>query len=124
MSAQRRHGQTIKIWPVVTTTDRRGNKQQAVDMTATPITTRAQVSPGQSALISVPGEMTSEAITLRLDPGLADTVTTWARIEYMGSLWDVIASEYHDGPRAVRHVTATARKRPYADEVPGDGGGQ
>lgn len=112
MSAQRRRGQSIKVWKRILVTDGRGNKVLTADPNS-PYEETAAVIPQRSSKAEVPGQQQINVVRLILKPDLAD-VGLWSEVEYSGSKWDVAAPPaYHHGTRRhTRHWSIDIRERP------------
>lgn len=120
MSWQRRHGQWVDIWPMVTITDRRGNRIKRVDMTAEPIRIKAAIIPERSTRAEIPGQQEVNVSTMIVDAGLKD-VGLWSTVRCDGIYYDIVAPpSYHYGTRATRHWSIPLRARPAQGAGPGE----
>lgn len=112
MSHQRRHGQTVKLWPTKKTQDRRGNETLVADLEADPFAIKAAVIPQRSSKAEVPGQQIIDVVRLILDAEIPD-ITLWSLVEYAGDYWDIVSPPaYHHGSRHVRHWSLDVRRRP------------
>lgn len=112
MSRQRRHGQTVKLWPTHKVADRRGNETIAADHSVEPFVVTAAVIPQRSSRAEVPGQQVIDIIRLIMTAELPD-ITLWSLVEYQGDFWDVMSPPaYHHGSRQVRHWSLDVRRRP------------
>lgn len=119
MTFQRKRGLPTKIWPTSVQTDNRGNEQRVVDLTATPIRTKAWVFAQRSARAEVPGQQRINVVRIGIDSDLAtqpfDPVgDLYGRVEFMGKQWDIVAppSYHHGSSRHTRHWGLDIRERP------------
>ncbi|MER5632162.1 phage head-tail adapter protein [Streptomyces nitrosporeus] len=111
MSVQRRRGQKARVWRTKEVVDQRGNKVVVAD-DEDPITVRAAFIPQRSARAEVPGQQMINVTRMIVNSHL-DGVSLWSRVEYNGSLWDVVAPPaYHHGDRRTRHWSVDIRERP------------
>lgn len=111
MTMQRKRGQAITLWPVVTVVDRRGNDVRAADKTS-PIEERGWVIPQRSARAEVVGQQQINVIRIGIKANLAG-VELWSEAEYDGKPWDLVTPPaYHHGTRHTRHWSIDLRERP------------
>lgn len=111
MTIQRRRGQYARVWRTTVTTDNRGNRViGAVEELKHPV--RAAFIPQRSSRAEVPGQQQINVTRMIVSADLPD-VNLWSRIEWNGSLWDVVAPpQLHHGTRHVRHWSIDIRERP------------
>lgn len=114
MSHQRRRGQAAIFYPRKVITDSRGNLTAIADMD-NPIPVTVASTPQRSSRAELPGQQDIDVtrITVGADvPGI-DTVDSWARVLWRGSMWDVVVPPaYHHGTRHTRHYSIDIRRRP------------
>lgn len=113
MSFQRRRGEPARIWKSAVVVDSRGNTHHEVVATG-PYVVRAAFIPQRSSKAEAPGEVTINVVRMIVDPDMAD-VNLWSRVEYAGSLWDVVTPpSLHgsNGIRGTRHWSIDLRQRP------------
>lgn len=103
--------ETVLVYPEVLHTDKRGNRVRIPS--ETPVAVRVTTSEDRSSDAELPGQ-----VTVKIVKCLARTapVTTWARIEYAGELWDLAAPpRFTVGvSKTTTHVEFTLRSRNYS----------
>lgn len=119
MSYQRKRGLPVKIWPIHTLTDDRGNEQKVVNLDAPPIRTKGWIFAQRSSRAEVPGQQKINVVRIGIDADLtnvelASGAELYGRVEYMGKLWDVVAppAYHHGSSRHTRHWSVDIRERP------------
>ena len=111
MSYQRKHGDWVRIWRTVHTTDQRGNST-ARATEELPHRVRAIFIPQRSARAEVPGQQQINVTRMLVDAGL-EGVELWSRVEWNGRIWDFVTPpQYHRGSRRTRHWSIDIRERP------------
>lgn len=121
-SIQRRRGEWVEFWHEVTSTDRRGNRQQVTDDPTTPpdIRVRAALIPDRSSRAEVPGQLEVEMLTCIVQADLAN-VGVYSRARARGRWYDIAAPPLlHPGSRHTRHWTVSLRYRPAVGAGPGE----
>ena len=114
MSIQRRRGERIKVWPVVATTDTRGNPGRLrPNLDVDPYKIRASVTPIRSSKAELPGQLDIEVYLVTYQDPLPG-VESQSRIEWRGDQWDVTSTPVlHTGTRATRHWSLEMQGRPH-----------
>jgi len=96
----RRLQQRVLLWPAVTTVDRRGNEVTEADLTTEPIEVRAFVA-----------EQGKDRDARRITLHTSEELPGASVVEWNGDRYDVKRSQYHHGPRQVRHWSSECTER-------------
>lgn len=99
---------TMLVYPIVTVTNRRGNKVEIIS--ETPVEIKVTIKEDRSSDAELPGQVSARVLLCQTREAPAGS---WGRVEYDGEEWDFAIPPYRSPgmSKSTQHVEFTLRSR-------------